>query len=140
MRSFTVRSWPAPARIGRYSIIAVGAFVRGLLVERAGLFDALLGLFGELLPAELCRAHGSSAPVSGALSYPRSQATRGLAYDVLPVTAATMIRGIALTSVAVTASATIALNSGVSVKGEDSAAFARRLRWRHRGRLSNRVP
>ena len=46
----------------------------------------------------------------------------------------------ALTSVAVTASATIALNSGVSVKGEDSAAFARRLRWRHRGRLSNRVP
>ena len=47
-----------------------------------------------------------------------SSERRRAAYDVWPVTAATMIRGIALTSAAATASATIALNSGVPVKGE----------------------
>ena len=56
------------------------------------------------------------------LSSDRPQA----AYDVWPVTAATMIRGIALTSAAVTASATIALKAHVSVDGEPSAALSGR--------------
>src|SRR6516162_3986635 len=69
----------------------------------------------------LCReTSGSQKNAADGLQV--SSYRRRAAYDVLPVRAATMIRGIAWASAAVTASATIALNSHVSVNGDPSAA------------------